>query len=45
MGIAYAFDKEQRLSVWVWVGEVTADDWRAQARLRLADPSVLASQR
>ena len=45
MAIAFAFDEAELLSLAVWVGTVTADDWRAQASRRVTDPALVAAQR
>jgi hypothetical protein len=38
VGITYRLDKDQGLTVIVWDGVVTADDWRAHLRAIFDDP-------
>ena len=45
MAIGYAYDDNLRLALIVWVGEVTAEDWRAQASRGVVDPMVAAAPR
>ena len=45
MTIGYLYDEAQRVGLIVWVGTVTADDWRDQVGQRIADPTVATAGR
>ena len=45
MPILRFYDEEQRLGLWVWSGELTAEMWQTGARANQVDPNLRAMRR